>query len=78
MRSRLGARTATIAHVGGSKNGAPCLAVRTFHAVRTGTLRESRGGKWVSVTLVIEATSKAQLDAIYRELSAHEKVVWAI
>lgn len=42
------------------------------------TLRESRGGKWISVTLVIEATSKAQLDAIYRELSAHEKVVWAI
>lgn len=40
--------------------------------------RESRGGKWVAVTVVIEATSKAQLDAIYRELSAHEKVVWAI
>ena len=42
------------------------------------TLRESSGGKWVSVTVVIDATSKAQLDAIYRELSAHEKVVWAI
>jgi putative lipoic acid-binding regulatory protein len=42
------------------------------------SLRESRGGKWVSVTVVIEATSKDQLDAIYRELSAHEKVVWAI
>ena len=40
--------------------------------------RESRGGKWVSVTIVIEATSKAQLDAIYRDLSAHEKVVWAL
>ena len=42
------------------------------------TLRESSGGKWVSVTVVIEATSKSQLDAIYRELSAHEKVVWAL
>ena len=42
------------------------------------TLRESRGGKWVSVTVVIEATSKRQLDAIYRDLSAHEKVVWAL
>lgn len=42
------------------------------------TLRESSGGKWVSVTVVIEATSKRQLDAIYRELSAHEKVVWAL
>jgi hypothetical protein len=42
------------------------------------TLRESSGGKWVSVTVVIEATSKDQLDAIYRELSANERVVWAI
>ena len=42
------------------------------------TLRESSGGKWVSVTVVIEATSKHQLDAIYRDLSAHEKVVWAL
>lgn len=41
-------------------------------------LRESSGGKWISVTVVIEATSKGQLDAIYRELSAHERVVWAI
>ena len=42
------------------------------------TRRESRGGKWVSVTLPIEAGSKEQLDAIYRELSAHERVVWAL
>lgn len=42
------------------------------------TLRESSGGKWVSVTVTIEATGKDQLDAIYRDLSAHEKVVWAL
>jgi putative lipoic acid-binding regulatory protein len=42
------------------------------------TLRQSSGGKWVSVTVVVEATSKKQLDAIYRDLSAHEKVVWAL
>jgi len=42
------------------------------------TLRESRGGKWISVTLVVEASSKDQLDAIYQDLSAHEKVVWAL
>jgi len=42
------------------------------------TLRESSGGKWVSVTVVIEATSKRQLDGIYWDLSAHEKVVWAL
>jgi len=29
------------------------------------TLRKSRGGKWVSVTFVIEATSQQQIDAIY-------------
>ncbi|MEA3273958.1 MAG: DUF493 domain-containing protein [Pseudomonadota bacterium] len=42
------------------------------------TVRESRGGKWVSVTVVVEARSKDQLDAIYRDLSAHERVVWAL
>jgi putative lipoic acid-binding regulatory protein len=40
--------------------------------------RGSSGGKWVSVTLTIEATSKAQLDAIYRDLTAHTRVVWAL
>lgn len=41
-------------------------------------VRPSRGGQWVSVTVVIEARDKAQLDAIYRDLSAHEQVVWAL
>jgi putative lipoic acid-binding regulatory protein len=41
-------------------------------------LRESRNGKWVSVTVTIRASSKDQLDAIYRELSGHERVVWAL
>jgi putative lipoic acid-binding regulatory protein len=41
-------------------------------------VRESRGGKWLSVTVTIEATSREQLDEIYRELSAHEGVVWAM
>jgi putative lipoic acid-binding regulatory protein len=40
--------------------------------------RASRGGKWVSITVTIEATGRDQLDAIYRELSAHESVVLAI
>jgi uncharacterized protein len=42
------------------------------------TLRPSSGGKWVAVTLTIEATSKAQLDAIYSDLTAHEHIVWAL
>ena len=37
--------------------------------------RKSRGGKYVSVSLVIEATSRQQLDAIYDDLTADEKVL---
>ncbi len=44
-------------------------------AVRT---RSSKGGKWVSVTVTLRAESKAQLDAIYIDLTAHEKVVMAL
>lgn len=40
--------------------------------------RPSKGGKWVSVTVVLQAQSKAQLDAIYLDLTAHEKVVMAL
>jgi putative lipoic acid-binding regulatory protein len=40
--------------------------------------RNSKGGKWVSVTVTLRAESKAQLDAIYQDLSAHEKVVMAL
>jgi hypothetical protein len=42
------------------------------------TSRSSKGGKWVSVTVVLQAQSKAQLDAIYLDLTAHEKVVMAL
>jgi putative lipoic acid-binding regulatory protein len=42
------------------------------------TTRASSGGKWLAVTARIRAESKAQLDAIYRELSAHELVVYAL
>ncbi len=48
--------------------------------LQAGTLqrRESRKQNWVAVTVTIKAQSRAQLDAIYRELSAHEQVVWAL
>ncbi len=39
------------------------------------TTRLSKGGKFLSLTVRFQAESQAQLDAIYRELSAHEKVV---
>ena len=40
--------------------------------------RLSRNGKYVSVTVDIVATSRAQLDAIYQELGDHERVVMAL
>ena len=40
--------------------------------------RPSKGGKWVSVTVIVQATSRAQLDAIYQALSDHDKVVMAL
>jgi uncharacterized protein len=37
-------------------------------------LRESKGGKYLGVTLTITATSREQLDEIYRTLSTHPLV----
>ena len=34
-------------------------------------MRPSRGGKYLSLTCTMRAVSKAQLDALYRELTAH-------
>ena len=42
------------------------------------TVRPSCGGKWIAVTVTIDAQSRAQLDAIYQELTAHELVAWAL
>ena len=42
------------------------------------TSRPSKGGKWISVTVTLRAESKSQLDAIYLDLTAHEKVVMAL
>jgi putative lipoic acid-binding regulatory protein len=44
-------------------------------AVRT---RPSQGGKYLAVTITVRATSRAQLDAIYQELSACETVLMAL
>jgi len=40
--------------------------------------RPSKSGKYISVTITFEATSKAQLDAIYQELSDHPLVLMAL
>ncbi len=40
--------------------------------------RLSQEGKYISVTVVVEAESRQQLDNIYLELTAHEKVLMAL
>lgn len=42
------------------------------------SLRKSADGKYLSITVIIHATSKAQLDALYRELTACEHVLMAL
>jgi len=41
-------------------------------AVKT---RESKGGKYISVTVTVEAQSKSQLDAVYMDLTACSDVL---
>ena len=38
----------------------------------------SRNGNFVSITVTITAVSREQLDAIYREVTAHEDVLMAL
>lgn len=38
------------------------------------SVRHSTGGKYMSVTVTFTAQSRVQLDALYAELSAHERV----
>ena len=45
----------------------------TFDA-STIELRESKGGKYLGITITVMATSRAQLDEIYRTLSTHPMV----
>ncbi len=41
-------------------------------------MRPSSNGNYISVTCAIRATSKAQLDELYRELTAHSQVLMAL
>ncbi len=42
------------------------------------TTRMSKKGKYLAITVTVLAQSKAQLDAIYQDLSAHELVMMAL
>lgn len=41
-------------------------------------MRASSNGNYLSVTCTVRATSKAQLDALYREITAHPWVKMAL
>jgi len=45
---------------------------------KTMEMRPSKNGNFISVTATINATSKAQLDDIYRALTAHPSVLMAL
>ena len=42
------------------------------------TVRESKGGKYLAVSVTFIARSKPQLDALYKDLTAHPDIVWAL
>ena len=48
-----------------------------FDASET-TQNVSKTGKYVSLTLIIHAIDKPQLDSLYKELTNHELVLWAL
>ena len=41
-------------------------------------VRPSRNGKYVSVTITFEAQDQRQLDELYRELSANERILMVL
>lgn len=45
-----------------------------FDATQSLELRESKGGNYLGVTITITATSREQLDELYRTLSTHPMV----
>lgn len=48
--------------------------------LREGAIRSkaSRGGKYISITVTIQAESRAQLDRLYTELSTHEQILMVL
>ena len=48
-----------------------------FHP-ETLEMRTSKNGRYLSLTVTINARSRAQLDAIYMELSSHPRVLMAL
>lgn len=64
------------AQVDGFVEAIVCIAQQFDPAfdARTVEQRPSKGGKYLGLTLTITATSRAQLDALYRTLCTHPMV----
>jgi hypothetical protein len=41
-------------------------------------VKPSREGKYIALTITFEAQSKTQLDGLYMELSAHERILMVL
>ena len=64
------------AHVEGFTEAIVAVARRFDPGFDPGTVesRPSQGGNYLGLTITITATSREQLDALYRELSSHPMV----
>ena len=78
----MGRMKATAADAGDQGFAQTVLAIVQKHApdfdAATLEMRPSKNGNFISVTTTINATSKQQLDSIYRELTAHPSVLMAL
>jgi putative lipoic acid-binding regulatory protein len=56
------------------------IVMRHVGDIREGAiaLRPSKNGKYVAVTITFEARDQLQLDNLYRELSAHERILMVL
>lgn len=56
------------------------IIIRHIGEVTEGAVvvRPSTNGKYVSVTVTFEAKDQQQLDSLYRELSAHERIMMVL
>lgn len=56
------------------------IVQKHFHEVNESDLRtnQSKTGKYQSVTITVHATSRLQLEALYREIKVHKDVKWTL
>lgn len=53
---------------------------KQFPDLREGAVssKESRQGRYISITVTVQADSQEQLDRLYAELGAHEKILMVL